>query len=454
MIASINPCNNQIISTFEAHTPTEVQTTIRQSQDALQQWKHFPIEMRAEKLRQLAQVLRLRKEEFAAIMSLEMGKVLREARAEIEKCAMTCEFYAEKAPIWLADQEVSTEARRSYVRFEPLGIVLAIMPWNFPFWQFLRFAAPALVAGNVVLLKHAPNVPQSALAIMSAMAQAGLPEGVFGNLFLPNERVHEAIENPLVQAITFTGSSAAGRKVASLAGLHLKKAVLELGGSDPFMVLADADIAFTAKQAAKARMTNTGQSCISAKRFIVEKAVVQEFTEALRHELSSLKMGNPADETNDYGAMAREDLAQTLQLQVENSVRGGAKLLLGGTRPDYSGAWFPATLLTDVQANTPAYSEEMFGPVAAIITAENTEHALQIANDTDYGLGGSVWTRDLEKGEAVARRIQAGNAFVNEIVKSDPRLPFGGIRQSGYGREMSHFGLTEFTNVKSIWIAS
>lgn len=451
-IATINPQNNEIIRQFEPHSSAQVAQGIEQAHLAWLAWKNLPLAQRAVYVHRLSDVLLERKQELAELAALEMGKVLRESIGEIEKCALTCRFYAEKAEQMLMPQPVATEATRCYVAFEPLGIVSAIMPWNFPYWQVFRFAAPALVAGNVAILKHAPNVPQCALAIASVFEQAGFPEGVFTNFFIPNERAHEVITHQLVRAITFTGSSRAGSSVASLAGKYLKKTVLELGGSDAFVVLADADVQAVAQQALKARFTNGGQSCISAKRFIVEKPIAEAFTEALRKKIVALKIGDPTDPKTDYGPMAREDLAQTLLEQVQKSVAAGARVLVGGSRPDRVGAWFEPTLLANVKRGMPAYDEEMFGAVASIIVVENTQEAIAVANDTPYGLGASVWTANPEKGEQVAAQIQAGCTFVNDIVRSDPRVPFGGVKQSGYGRELSHWGMHEFVNVKTVWI--
>lgn len=452
LISTINPYNNKTIKVFDAHTPEQISQIITKANVAQRTWKNLSIENRATFLLRLASVLRLRKEELAMLAALEMGKILRESISEIEKCAWTCEFLAEKADEWLENQDVNTEARKSYVAFEPVGIVLAIMPWNYPFWQTIRCIVPALIAGNAAILKHAPNVPQCALAIASIFEQAGFPDGLFSTALLPNNRVNELITSDLVRVITFTGSTRAGSIVASEAGKYLKKTILELGGSDAFIVLADADIEHTAKQAAKARFTNAGQSCISPKRFIVEKAIYDPFVAALHSEISRLKMGNPTDSQSDYGPMAREDLAQSLESQVNISIKNGAKLICGGQRPNQEGAWFAATLLGNVSAGMPAYEEEMFGPVASVIEAKNSEDALTIANSTQYGLGASVWTTDLDLGEKIAQKLEAGNVFLNDIVRSDPRMPFGGIKNSGYGRELSHFGLREFVNIKSVWL--
>ncbi|SFB83448.1 succinate-semialdehyde dehydrogenase / glutarate-semialdehyde dehydrogenase [Flexibacter flexilis DSM 6793] len=452
-IATINPQNNEIVRQFEPHSPAQVAQGIERANEAWLAWKNLPLAQRVTYVHRLSDVLLERKHELAQLAALEMGKVLRESISEIEKCALTCRFYAEKAEQMLAPQPVGTEASRCYVAFEPLGVVSAIMPWNYPYWQVFRFAAPALAAGNVIVLKHAPNVPQCALAIASVFEQAGFPENVYTNFFLPNERVHELISHELVRAVTFTGSSYAGSVVASLAGKYLKKTLLELGGSDAFVVLADADVQAVAQKAVKARFTNGGQGCTSAKRFIVEKPIAAAFTAALREKIAALQAGDPTDPQTSFGPMAREDLAQILLEQVQKSVAAGAQVLVGGARPTKVGAWFEPTLLTNVKRGMPAYDEEMFGAVASVIVVENAQEAVAVANDTPYGLGASVWTANTEKGEKIAAQIQAGCTFVNEIVRTDPRVPFGGVKQSGYGRELSHWGMHEFVNIKTVWVA-
>ncbi|HEX8529561.1 MAG TPA: NAD-dependent succinate-semialdehyde dehydrogenase [Cytophagales bacterium] len=451
-IQSINPYNNQVIRTFEEDSDEKINEVLETAGDTFDFWKQTTFAHRKELMWATADVLDRNAGEYARLMTLEMGKPIKDAVAEVKKCAGTCRFYADNAARVLADEAVVTEAGRSYVSYHPLGAVLAVMPWNFPFWQVFRFAAPALMAGNVALLKHASNVPQCALAIEQIFLKAGFPEGVFQTLLVGPEKIEAVIADENVQAVTLTGSEGAGSKVAALAGKYIKKTVLELGGSDAFIVLGDADIQFTAQAAAKARMINTGQSCIAAKRFIVVEPVAAAFTEAMKKYLLRLKMGNPASEEVDYGPMAREDLANDLLEQVRRSVESGAKVALGGDRPVGEGAFFYPTVLTHVRPGMPAYDEELFGPVACIITAKDEDDAVRIANDHRYGLGASIWTKDIRKAEQMARCLQVGAVFVNEIVKSDPRMPFGGVKKSGYGRELSHFGIREFVNIQSVWV--
>jgi succinate-semialdehyde dehydrogenase/glutarate-semialdehyde dehydrogenase len=451
-IQSVNPYNNQVVRTFEEDSDEKINEVLETAGDTFDFWKETTFEHRKELMWATASVLERNAGAYARLMTLEMGKPLRDAVAEVEKCADTCRFYADNAARFLADEPVITEAGRSYVSYHPLGAVLAVMPWNFPFWQVFRFAAPALMAGNVALLKHASNVPQCALAIEQVFLEAGFPQGVFQTLLVGADKLETVIADENVQAVTLTGSERAGSQVAALAGRYIKKTVLELGGSDPFIVLGDADIEFTARAAAKARMLNTGQSCIAAKRFIVLQPVAAAFTDALKKYLLRLKMGNPMNEEVDYGPLAREDLANNLLEQVRKSVEHGAKIALGGDRPLGEGAFFHPTVLTHVRPGMPAYDEELFGPVACIIVARDEDEAVRIANDHRYGLAASIWTKDIRKAELLARRIQAGAVFVNEIVKSDPRLPFGGVKKSGYGRELSHFGIREFVNIQSVWV--
>jgi succinate-semialdehyde dehydrogenase/glutarate-semialdehyde dehydrogenase len=404
-------------------------------------------------MRAAARILRERAATYARTMTLEMGKPIVQAEAEVEKCAVTCDFYAEHAEAYLAQQPRETDATRSYVRFDPLGPVLAVMPWNFPFWQVFRFAAPALMAGNVGVLKHASNVPRSALAIEEVFRDAGFPRGVFSTVLVGSPAVAALIADPRIMAITLTGSEGAGRKVAEHSGRELKKTVLELGGSDPFIVLADADLTVAARNAADARLINSGQSCIAAKRFIVVESVVDAFVDRFRRELSIRRMGDPLDQATQVGPQAREDLRDSLHQQVEESVKRGAKLLLGGEIPTGKGAFYPPTMLTAVEKGMPAFDEETFGPVAAVIRATDETDAVRIANDSTLGLGASLWTQDRGRAERLAAEIEAGSVFVNGVVKSDPRLPFGGIKHSGYGRELSEYGIREFVNIKSVWIA-
>jgi succinate-semialdehyde dehydrogenase/glutarate-semialdehyde dehydrogenase len=404
-------------------------------------------------MRRAAGILRERAGAYARLMAEEMGKPVREGRVEAEKCAWVCEYYAENAARFLADEPVETDASASFVAFRPLGIVLAVMPWNFPFWQVFRFAAPGLMAGNAGLLKHASNVPGCALAIEEVFREAGFPKGLFRALLVGSERVEELIEHPLVRAVTLTGSGPAGRAVAGAAGRNLKKTVLELGGSDPYVILADADLEAAVETCVKSRLINSGQSCIAAKRFVVVEPVREAFERGFVERMARAIIGDPMDEATDVGPQARTDLRDDLQRQVEETIALGARLLLGGQVPDREGAWYPPTVLTDVKPGSPGYEEELFGPVASIIPVADEAEAIQVANDTSFGLGAAVFTRNVERGRRIAaEELEAGACFVNGLVKSDPRLPFGGIKESGYGRELSAFGIREFVNVKSVWV--
>ena len=400
-----------------------------------------------------AAILREDQAALAQLMTLEMGKVIHEARAEIEKCAWVCEFYAENAESFLADEMVETNASKSFISFEPLGIVLAVMPWNFPFWQVFRFAAPALMAGNAAVLKHASNVPGCALAIENVFIKAGFPENLFRTLMISASLVEPVIMNPHIRAVTLTGSEAAGMNVASIAGRALKKTVLELGGSDPYIVLADADIDKCVTTAVNARMINNGQSCIAAKRFIVVESRLEEFETRKAEIMSALRVGDPLLPETQVGPLARADLRDELHQQVKASLDSGARLLLGGKFISGPGFFYEPTVISNVRRGMGLYHEETFGPVSAIIPVKDAEQAIEVANDSEFGLGGSLWTNDFARGEELARQIESGAVFVNGMTISDPRLPFGGIKRSGYGRELSHFGIREFTNIKSIWIA-
>jgi succinate-semialdehyde dehydrogenase/glutarate-semialdehyde dehydrogenase len=387
-------------------------------------------------------------------MAEEMGKPVRDGVAEVQKCAVGCDYYAENAERFLAPEMVKTQARKSFVVFQPLGIVLAVMPWNFPFWQVFRFAAPGLMAGNAAVLKHASNVPGCALAIEQAFRKAGFPENLFRTLMIGSRSVDTVIEHPLIRAATLTGSGPAGRAVASKAGALLKKTVLELGGSDPYLVLDDADLDLAAKVGAKGRLVNSGQSCIAAKRFIVVEKVRRQFEELFVSQMSAVKVGDPLGDNTQMGPLARHDLRDTVHRQVEGSIAKGARCLLGGTIPNSRGAYYPPTVLTDVRKGMPAFDEEVFGPVAAVVPVKDEEQAIAMANDTAFGLGGGVFTRDLARGEHIAAElIESGMVFVNEHVSSDPRLPFSGIKESGYGRELSHYGIKEFVNIKTVYVA-
>src|SRR6266516_4449965 len=453
-IQSINPATGEVLESFQEMTTSEVDRILEAAYTTFHEWRSRPFADRAKKMREAARVLRAAREKYARTMALEMGKPIVQGEAEVEKCASVCDYYAEHAEAFLADQPRETDASRSYVRFEPLGPVLAIMPWNFPFWQVFRFAAPALAAGNAGILKHAPNVSRCALEIEQAFQDAGLPDGLFRSVFLSNEAAAGVIADPRVRAVTLTGSDRAGSQVAERAGRHLKKTVLELGGSDPFIVLEDADLARAAQIAAEARLQNSGQSCIAAKRFIVVEPIAPDFIERFTAEMGARRVGDPLDPAISIGPQARLDLRENLHRQVRESVQRGAQVVLGGQLPGGPGAFYPPTVLTAVQPGMPAFDEETFGPVAAVVRAKDEADAIRIANASQYGLGASVWTADRARGERVARAIEAGSVFVNALVKSDPRLPFGGVKRSGFGRELSEYGLREFVNIKTVWVAA
>ncbi len=450
---SVNPATGEVLETFEETAPDALTGILERADVASRDWRRRPVTERAERLRAAGRVLRERKEAYARTMALEMGKPLAQGAGEAEKCAWVCDYYAEQGPALLADEPRPSDASRSYIRFEALGPVLAIMPWNFPFWQVFRFAAPALVAGNAGILKHAPNVPRCAVEIEEVFRDAGFPDGLFRAVFLSNEGAGSAIADGRVRAVTLTGSDRAGSQVAEQAGRHLKKTVLELGGSDPFIVLDDADLERAARTAAEARLINSGQSCIAAKRFIVVERVADQFLERFTTEMRARKVGDPLDATTHVGPQARLDLRENLHRQVQESVQRGAQAILGGELPRGRGAFYPPTVLVAVEPGMPAFDQETFGPVAAVIRAKDEANAIRIANASSYGLGAAVWTRDAQRGERVAREIEAGSVFVNGLVKSDPRLPFGGVKRSGYGRELSVEGLREFVNVKTVWVA-
>ena len=452
-VRSINPATGEVLETFQETAADELARILAGADAASREWCRTPAAERAERLRAAARVLRERKDTYARTMALEMGKPLAQGVAEAEKCAWVCDYYADHGPAFLADEPHPTDASRSYVRFEALGAVLAIMPWNFPFWQVFRFAAPALVAGNAGILKHAPNVPRCALEIETVFQDAGFPDGLFRAVFLSNEAAGGVIADQRVRAVTLTGSDRAGSQVAEQAGRHLKKTVLELGGSDPFIVLEDADLERAATTAVEARLINSGQSCIAAKRFIVVERVAERFLERFTSEMRARRVGDPLDPATQVGPQARLDLRENLHRQVQESVKRGARLVLGGELPAGRGAFYPPTVLSAVEPGMPAFDEETFGPVAAVIRAQDEADAIRIANASPYGLGASVWTADSERGERIAREIEAGSVFVNGLVRSDPRLPFGGVKRSGYGRELSAYGLREFVNIKTVWVA-
>ena len=451
-IESINPATGKILRRFKSLPSSAIDAALARAVRAFVAWHAVPIDERGGCIRKAADILRDRKQALGELITLEMGKPIAQSVSEIEKCAWACEYFAENARTLLADELIATEARKSYVRFAPLGVVCAIMPWNFPFWQVFRFAAPALMAGNVGVLKHAANVPQCAIAIEVVFHEAGVPTGVFQSLLVGSATMARIIADPRVAAVTLTGSEAAGIDVARVAGQHLKKVVLELGGSDPFVVLKDADLTRCARVAAQARTINSGQSCIAAKRFIVDAAVAKAFTAGFVEQMEALRVGDPLDSATEVGPLAREDLRAELHRQVQKSVRRGARLLTGGRMLPGPGFFYAPTVLANVAPGMPAYGEEIFGPVASVMVARDEHEAVRLANDTCYGLGASVWSHDTERAEALARRIEAGVVFVNDTVKSDPRLPFGGVKHSGYGRELGAYGIKEFCNIQTIVI--
>ena len=451
-IESINPYTGRVLRRFTAFSWAKTERILAQAHRAAATWPATTFAHRAGVLRRAAALLRERQDELARLMALEMGKPITDGRAEAVKCAACCDYYAEHAEAFLADEVIKTDAARSFISYQPLGVVLAVMPWNFPFWQAVRFAAPALMAGNVGLLKHASNVPQCALALEKIFHDAGLPPACFRTLLIGSDLVGKLIADDRLKAVTLTGSEGAGAAVAAAAGQHIKKTVLELGGSDPFIVLADADVALAAKTAAKSRMINSGQSCIAAKRFIVEKPVLKEFISHLKTHLLALRTGDPLDEATQYGPLARPDLADDLTQQVEDSVKQGAKVELYGGQAKPGAALFRPMILSNIKAGQRAYSEELFGPVALVLEAKDADDAVRLANDSRFGLGAAVWTQDPKKGEQMARQIESGAVFVNGLVKSMNELPFGGVKKSGYGRELSYLGIREFVNQKSIWI--
>jgi len=455
---SINPATGETIDTWPAMAPDAIATILDRAHVAQRAWRRTALAARTDIARRLAALLRRDVEAHARRMTLEMGKPIAQSRAEIDKCTWMAEYFADHAEAFLAPEHIATDGARSYVTFRPLGVVLAIMPWNFPYWQVLRFAVPALLAGNAVVLKHAPNVTGVALAIEALWREAGLPQDLFRAVLVDAADVDAAvgaiIAHPAVRAVTLTGSTRAGRAVAAKAGAEVKKTVLELGGSDPYVILADADVDLAASACAASRLINSGQSCIAAKRFVVVEAVRDAFTERLVGQLSAAAVGDPLRDDTDVGPLARPDLRENLHRQVTESVAAGARLLVGGTLPGGPGSFYPVTVLGDVGPGMPAYNEETFGPVAAIIAARDDAEALAIANDTAYGLGAAVFTRDVARGERIAaEELAAGSCYVNAFVKSDPRLPFGGVKQSGYGRELGLFGMREFVNVKTVWVA-
>src|SRR3984893_4049589 len=451
---TITPASGAVVASYEETLPDAVQAIIASAHQAYLEWRQTRFRERAALMRRAADVLRGNAREYARLMAEEMGKPIRDGIAEIQKCAGGCDYFAENAERFLAPEPVATEARKTYVAFNPLGVVLAVMPWNFPFWQVFRFAAPGLMAGNAGVLKHASNVPGCALAIEQVFRNAGFPEHLFRTLLIGSKEVTAVIEHPLVRAVTLTGSGPAGRAVAGKAGAMLKKTVLELGGSDPYLVLEDADLELAAAVSARGRLLNAGQSCIADKRFVVVDKVRTRCEELFVKRMNAAKVGDPMSDDTEIGPLARHDLRDALHDQVERSMAKGARCLLGGKIPANRGAFYPPTVLTDVGKGMPAYEEELFGPVAAVIPVKDEEAAIAAANDSVFGLGGSILTSDLSRGERIAvERIESGSVFVNEVVRSDPRLPFGGVKESGYGRELSSYGIREFVNIKTVYVA-
>lgn len=451
-IQTINPATGEIVKTFDGLSIDELGKIIKDSNSAFNNWKKTAFAERSKLMFNAAKVLRENKRRYAEILTLEMGKPISQAYSEVEKCAWICDYYAENAGKMLSKEIIKTDASESFVQFDPLGVVLAVMPWNFPYWQVFRFAAPALMAGNAGVLKHSSNVPMSALAIEEVFNKAGFPENIFRTLLIDSSLVKAVIENPLVKAATLTGSEYAGRKVSEVSGRNLKKTVMELGGSDPFIILNDADLDAAVETGVTARLINNGQSCIAAKRFIVVEDVYDEFESKFVEKMKKIIVGNPMDESTQLGPLAREDLLLELNQQVQNSVKAGAKILTGGKRLERKGFYYPPTVISNVKKGMPAYDEELFGPVAIFIKAVDVNNAVRIANDTDFGLGASIWTNDIENAKKLASDIDSGAVFINGLVKSDPRLPFGGVKLSGYGRELSHYGIKEFVNIKTVWI--
>ena len=451
-IASINPTTGETLKTFDALSTEQIEEKLKLAADTFRTYRHTPFEERARMMTRAAEILESDKNTFAKIMTTEMGKPIKAAVSEAEKCAWVCRYYAENAQYHLADQIVETNAGKSYVKFQPLGPVLAVMPWNFPFWQVFRFAAPALMAGNVGLLKHASNVPQCAHAIEEIFTRAGFPQGAFQTLLIGSDAVEGILTDERVTAATLTGSEPAGRSVASIAGKQIKKTVLELGGSDPFIVMPSANLEEAVATAVKARTINNGQSCIAAKRFIVATEIYEEFERRFVDEMRALRIGDPMEESTEIGPLATPQIVNDLDEQVKKAVTSGARVLTGGKRLDRPGNFFEPTVLVDIDLKTPVSCEEIFGPVAMLFRASGIDEAIQIANATPFGLGSSAWTNEAKEQTQFIEELEAGSVFINGMVASDPRLPFGGVKHSGYGRELAEFGIREFVNIKTVWI--
>ena len=451
-IATINPATGETLQTFAELSAPQLEQRLQLAADTFRSYRTTSFADRSERMLRAASLLEAGKQKFARLMTLEMGKPIKGAVQEVEKCALVCRYYAENAARHLADEVIATNATRSYVRFQPLGPVLAVMPWNFPFWQVFRFAAPALMAGNVGLLKHASNVPQCALAIEEILQRAGFPNGAFQTLLIGSALVEQVMSDPRVAAATLTGSEPAGRSVASIAGKQIKKTVLELGGSDAFIVMPSANLNEAVTTAVKARTINSGQSCIAAKRFIVAKEIYPEFERRFVEEMKALKVGDPLQEATDIGPLATEQILKDVADQVQTSVAAGALVLTGGQRLKRAGNYYEPTVLTNIPADSPASCEEVFGPVAMLFSVSGISEAIELANNTSFGLGASAWTSDAAEQERFSSELEAGSVFINGMVASDPRLPFGGIKNSGYGRELGEFGIREFVNIKTVWI--
>ncbi len=453
MLQSVNPATGNVIAEYQESTNEQIEAALEAVHTAYKDWKTYSFSKRATVLKKIAKQLRKQKEELAQMATSEMGKPIQQGREEVEKCAITLEYYAERGAAFLADEVVKTEARKSYVSYRPLGVILGIMPWNFPYWQLFRAFAPIIMGGNTMILKHASNVSGCALLIEDVIKKAGVPVSLLKTILVPGGAVNKLIADDRIAAVTLTGSTEAGRRVAEQCGRYLKKAVLELGGSDPYIILDDADIEQAAEICVNGRIKNSGQSCVAAKRFVVVKSIRKQFEQAMKKKMAAVTWGDPVDTSNQIGPLARIDLRDELHQQVVKSIELGAKVLCGGNIPENSGAYYPPTVLTGVKKGMPAYDEELFGPVAAIIEAKNEKEAITIANDSIYGLGAAVISGNRKHAEKIAvEELEAGNCFVNDFVHSDPRMPFGGVKQSGYGREIGSFGIKEFVNIKTVYV--
>jgi len=451
-LISINPFSGEILKKIDEWNIQEIKKKIKICYNSQKKWQNISINQKKDYLKNIANILDKNKKKYSKIITLEMGKPILQSKFEIEKCIKLCDYYSENSEIFLKDEIVKTDAKKSYVKYSPLGIILGIMPWNFPFWQVFRWAIPSLIAGNICILKHSSNVPQCGMIIEDIFQESGIGENIFCNIPIKSKNINYLIKNNSISAISLTGSSFAGAKMAEIAGSALKKNILELGGSDPFIVLPDADLKKTVDMAIKSRMQNNGQSCIAAKRFVVHENIFEDFKDSFINKTEKLIIGDPIDEKTDIGPLARKDLVDEIDEQVKTSVKLGAKILTGSEKIESKGFFYPPTVLTNIKNKMPVYNQETFGPIAPLIKVKNDKEAIKIANDTIYGLGASIWTNDYDKARKILNKIRAGSIFINEIVKSDPRLPFGGIKKSGYGRELSHYGIKEFVNIQTIYI--